>query len=334
METGAPGGREALFPLLIVLVSSGLAAGASCSTSSCDIRTHIGTARAADLDQADADADGLLSEEECTELCLSFTDAELADSGQRDTASGDWVESCGVERVGSDRYRITCEIGYGCYSGRGHVCIVAAAPRDDQSAVARWFAEVAFAEAASVEAFVRLEAELAAHGLPEALRARIREAAEDERRHSAAMGRWAQAHRAPLDPPRYRPVQPRSLVDFAIENAVEGCVRETWGALEALHQAHAAPDPALRAEMARIAEDESRHADLAWALHDWALARLSPAERAAVADHLAAAVAAQADRVARPPDPDVVAALGLPDVDQAMRLWRGLTTAGPLRAAA
>ncbi len=63
----------------------------------------------------------------------------------------------------------------------------------------------------------------------------------------------------------------RSLEALAVENAVEGCVRETMGALFAMHQAASAADPHVRATMVSIAPDETRHAALGWAVAEWAL---------------------------------------------------------------
>src|SRR5262249_43116456 len=68
----------------------------------------------------------------------------------------------------------------------------------------------------------------------------------------------------------------RPLGEVALENAIEGCVRETWGALLAAWQAETAEDPGVRATMAAIAPDETRHAELAWAIDAWAASQLSP----------------------------------------------------------
>jgi len=63
------------------------------------------------------------------------------------------------------------------------------------------------------------------------------------------------------------------------EIAVEGCVRETFGALEATFQAKNANDPQIRRVMRRIAEDETRHAALAWRVAAWIEPRLSDRQR-------------------------------------------------------
>jgi hypothetical protein len=75
----------------------------------------------------------------------------------------------------------------------------------------------------------------------------------------------------------------RTLEEVAFENAIEGCIRETYGAWHAWKQAHEAPDRELRATMGRIAADEMRHAALAWDIHEWAMARLDKNTRNRIA---------------------------------------------------
>jgi hypothetical protein len=82
----------------------------------------------------------------------------------------------------------------------------------------------------------------------------------------------------------------RGALEIAIENAVEGCVRETYGALLAYHQAATARLPYVREVMIAIAQDEARHAELAWAISRWLEPQLSPAERAQIALERAAAM--------------------------------------------
>ncbi len=148
-------------------------------------------------------------------------------------------------------------------------------------------AHTAWLEAVSVHAFERLERELAAHGAPPALRRDARRARRDEVRHTAMTTRLARRRGVtPAVPDRPSTMRVRPLVELAVENAVEGCVRETYGALLAFVEALSSPDPSLRRSMRAIAEDECRHAELAWSVHAWALPRLRPAERKRVEDAL------------------------------------------------
>ncbi|MCB9761520.1 MAG: ferritin-like domain-containing protein [Alphaproteobacteria bacterium] len=136
-------------------------------------------------------------------------------------------------------------------------------------------------EAASVVAFVQLARQLRRWGAPEALVARCMAAARDEVAHTrlfaALVGRDARDFAA-MQQIDVRP----DLFEAALHNAVEGCAGETWAALSAHWTAAHATDPALRAAHLQIARDEADHAQLAWDLHAWFVAQLSPAQRARV----------------------------------------------------
>ena len=144
------------------------------------------------------------------------------------------------------------------------------------------FANAAQLEAASVHAFRTLRAELEAHGAPARLLRAAERAERDEVRHTRVTSALARRFGGkPLAPQvDARPI--RSLEEIARENAVEGCVRETYGALLGHWQALAAEDPVVRTAMQRIAADETRHAALAWEVAAWANARLTPDERSRV----------------------------------------------------
>jgi len=181
------------------------------------------------------------------------------------------------------------------------------------SKVGRWFADASVLEAASVPAFRRLAAELAAHRAPASLVRDARQAIVDEIRHHRLTAAVARENGAAVAPRRIRPAPVRGLVAMAAENAREGCVRETFGAATAAFQARHAADPRLRAVMTSIARDEARHALLAWQIDAWVRAvqpssvRRLTAERAAAARALASEIASAA-----PPDPSLARALGLP----------------------
>jgi len=80
---------------------------------------------------------------------------------------------------------------------------------------------------------------------------------------------------------KVRPV--RSLEAIAKEDAVEGCVRETFGALTAHFQAPHATDPHVRRAMKVVAHDETRHAALARRVANWLENKLDPMANARVA---------------------------------------------------
>ena len=174
-------------------------------------------------------------------------------------------------------------------------------------------------------AFERLADELREHGAPAALRAAALTAAEDERRHAEAMTAQARRFGAAVVAVAVQPPTPRSLLALACENAVEGCVRETWAALLALHQAQVAADPEVRAMMAVIADEERRHAELAWAIDAWARTRLSGVE---VAELDAARTEAAVRLRPNLEPPEALAdSLGLPRLARAAPMWQTLAAA-------
>ncbi len=189
---------------------------------------------------------------------------------------------------------------------------------------ARFLAELAHHEAASVDAFERLTSELEAHRAPARLRTASRRAARDEVRHTRWMKKLALCAGARVPPVRIEPARVRSLEEVAVENAVEGCVRETFGAAVALIQAERAGDARVRRAMRRIARDETRHAELSWAVARWIDARLDAAARLRVREARAGAVEALAHEVAREPDASLTGPLGVPSASQARALLDGL----------
>ena len=143
-----------------------------------------------------------------------------------------------------------------------------------RSALGAYFASAARLEAASVTAFRRLRDELALHGAPSELLDAARAAERDEVRHTRAMARLARRHGGRYVRPRVAEVAPRSLEVIAQENVVEGCARETFGALLATWQAAHVDDRDLAVTLSEIANDETRHAALSWAIARWSLTQL------------------------------------------------------------
>jgi hypothetical protein len=112
----------------------------------------------------------------------------------------------------------------------------------------------------------------------------------------------------------------RDVESIARENAVEGCVRETFAALVAWRQARAAGDPSIRAAMSRIARDETRHAALAWAVDDWTRALLTPAARRRVREARREASELLVEEQAFAAPPTLRAQAGLPSADEAAHM--------------
>jgi hypothetical protein len=218
-----------------------------------------------------------------------------------------------------------------CTGGRHSDTLAGRAQGQGRDATAAWLAREACGEAGSVHAFRQLARELVAHGAPESLVTEAVAAMEDEVRHARVVRNLAKARGGRPDIVRALPQPPRDLFTVALENAVEGCVHETFAAARAGHQAMHAEDTEVRTVSAMLAEDEARHADLAAAVHDWACARLPPHQAAAVEQ---ARQAAWARLVTHPPamTPEAIRVLGLPDAKTHARLAGAL--AGALGALA
>lgn len=212
----------------------------------------------------------------------------------------------------------------GCFGGGGRrppgLVGASRAQRRGMTRAGAHFAEMARLEAASVQAFDRLAGELAEHRAPRRLVEAARESARDEERHAAAMGRLAQRFGAKASGARVRHVGRRSLAAIARENAVEGCVRETFGALVNTWQAMNARDEGVRSVLGEIARDETRHAALAWEIAAWAESRVSTRERNAIDRARHRAVAALTSEIARETPRDLREGVGLPDAAQLGRM--------------
>ncbi|SEU13663.1 hypothetical protein SAMN05443639_10862 [Stigmatella erecta] len=179
-------------------------------------------------------------------------------------------------------------------------------------ALGRHFAAAAHLEAASIHAFLRLREELALHGADARLQEAALRSACDEVRHTEVSKRLAGLFGAVPPRPGVEALPLRSLFEVALDNAVEGCVRETFGALVAHHQAAHARDEGIRQVMAQIAEDETRHAGLSWAIDRWVQPKLSAPERERLREARARAVAALREEMATAPEAVLIEEAGLP----------------------
>jgi rubrerythrin len=183
-----------------------------------------------------------------------------------------------------------------------------------------YFARMAYFEEAAVHAFAILLDEL--DDLPSEIRSGLEAARADEVRHARMLRRLARKNGSEPATPRIERQERRSLEAIAIENAVEGCVRETYGAVVGFHQAASAEDPAFRTVMTRIAEDEARHADVSWKLASWLESKLD--------DDANARVRAARERAVRllerqlQTEPALAKRLGLPTIDQALAIHAAL----------
>ncbi len=228
--------------------------------------------------------------------------------------------TCSVVRHDSGVAAAECFNGTMACNGRAYAGMERPTTPGQRSPLGRYFAETAQLEAAAVDAFRILRDELRAHDAPGELVALAEAAARDEVRHARVTRRLARRY-GPCTPHRGAPARPvRELVAVAEENAVEGCVRETYAALLAHHQAMASVDGEVREAMTRIATDETRHAALAWKVAAWAEARLDDGGRARVADARARAARELRSEVRESVPAPLTEVAGLPVADAATRM--------------
>jgi hypothetical protein len=205
-----------------------------------------------------------------------------------------------------------------------------AAPSETPTGIPHYLGTSAYLEAVSVVAFDRLAHELSAHGAPEELILRAKRAAKEELEHAHAVWRIAAKFGATAQPewPSLATTTVRSLLEIATENAVEGCIRETYGAVVGLFRAASATDHDVQNVMRAIADEECSHAELSWDILRWTLSRLEGAERSAVARAMRATrETLVADITGEMPiAADDAARLGIPSREQKLELLRLVET--------
>jgi hypothetical protein len=248
----------------------------------------------------------------CTGAAAPFLKCEVANGYGCDDDAMAFVAADG------EAIQIACDKCNGI--GRRPAGLARPRARRAGSSLGGYFASAAHLEAASVHAFERLAEELASHGVGPELVGAARRSARDEVRHARVTCRLAR--RFGGDPPAVRvaPKRRRSLAAVALENAVEGCVRETFGALVATHQARSAGDAEIRRAMTRIAADETRHAALAWAIAREIEPRLDDRTKRRIASARARAIAKLRRDMAAGVSREVARATGLPGPETASRM--------------
>jgi hypothetical protein len=158
-------------------------------------------------------------------------------------------------------------------------------------ALGRAWLDDALMEHASVASFARFTLQLLGVGAPADLVRDATTAATDEVHHAtlcfAVAARLVGRRAEPLGPAALGidgALGVPSLAEIVHDAVLEGCVGETIAALVAHRRLERARDAGVRAALARIAEDESRHAELAWRFLRWALdVGGEPVRRAALA---------------------------------------------------
>ena len=158
---------------------------------------------------------------------------------------------------------------------------------------AAWQADGAM-EHASIASFARFVLHLLALGAPPSLVTAAQQAMADEIEHARRCFGLAGAYAGSPVGPGPLAIDGAlagsiSLCEAAVAAVVEGCIGETLAAHQALAAAEVAKDPVVRRVLAGIAEDEARHAELAWRFVAWALGQGGSEVREAVARAFAGA---------------------------------------------
>lgn len=224
---------------------------------------------------------------------------------------------------GSGIPALECVSHYNCGAGRRPAGLTnAELPK--KPSMAQWFVHAAHLEAASVDAFRLLRRDLRAHGAPRSLLRQASRAAREEKRHARRMRALAKRAGVSIRAPSVAPTPIPSFEEMVCQNAIEGCLRETFGALVARHQAEHAQDSELAAAMRRIAKEEAHHAALAQRVDAWARKRLTPDASRRIGMVRRTAARDLLFEATEPMDTHARAVLGLPDACTAAALVKTL----------
>ncbi|HMI91047.1 MAG TPA: ferritin-like domain-containing protein [Polyangiales bacterium] len=173
-----------------------------------------------------------------------------------------------------------------------HVVSAALAQR-----IAREWLDDARMEHASIASFARFTLDLLAAGAPADLLAQAQRAALDEVAHAQACfalaSRYAGTAFGPSALATGDCAPAASLTEAVVSAFREGCIGETLAAAHARAALAVARDPQVRSTLTRIAEDEARHAELAWRFAAWGLPRCTGDLRARLQHELDRALAEQ-----------------------------------------
>jgi hypothetical protein len=144
-------------------------------------------------------------------------------------------------------------------------------------AIGQAWVEDALMEHASVAAFARFAMELMALSAPLDLVESAHAAMGDELAHTRICVEMAERHGVTVSfgalPGGSIQLSDVDLTDVVVRAVVEGCVGETIAAMIATEAAATAQDQGARLALRRIAQDEARHAELAWRFVRWAVCR-------------------------------------------------------------
>ncbi len=213
-------------------------------------------------------------------LVTTTTEAER-EKGRKDVCCYHWFEYCSGRPLRDEEDVVVAELREGAsWTEDGE--LPPPPPLDEalRDRLARGWLEDAQAEHASVAAFARVTLELMALGAPPELLADVQQAALDEVRHAERCFALAARYGARREPGPMPVLPPRAPEhrQLALDTFVEGCVGETIAALVATRCARHVGDhdPVVGDTWRGVADDEGRHAALAWRILAWSLEEGGP----------------------------------------------------------
>ncbi len=274
--------------------------------------------------------DGLNSCDECDQGCTEYN-LNAAITMDPDFC---WAEElmilCGPDDGVPQQQGMCCyTTSYGGILCEGRPCLVEGAPRVasleprgdwsdpdirpevsaldplTREALARAWRHDGLMEHASIAAFSRFIMQLMAVASPAWLVEESTQAIEDEIQHARLCFGLADVYAATSMGPGELNIddlleEPCTLAEVAAATVREGCVAETIAALLVRDALEGARDPEVRRALTTIADDEARHAALAWRFVQWALGAGDESTREAVREAVREAFA---DAVSVVPEP-------------------------------
>ncbi len=163
-----------------------------------------------------------------------------------------------------------------------------------RNAATNHYIEMAAMEHASIASFARFSLQLMALGAPAELVRDAHRAALDEIEHARASyalaAMFGKTNVGPDKLPAAIATIDVSVIGFVKALVFEGCVGETLGAAEGRAAARNATLPEMARTLSTIAEDEERHAALAWRTLKWALETFGESARHAAAQGFGEAI--------------------------------------------
>jgi hypothetical protein len=214
---------------------------------------------------------------------VTTTTEDARKSGKdKSTCCYHWFEYCSGRPLLDDDEQKVAELRRGDGWSSPPETVGGPAPQLDDSIrerLAREWLDDALMEHASISSFARTTLELMALGAPPDLLAQVQQASLDEVRHAGrcfALARRYSGESVEPGPLEALPPRESTFERLARDTFLEGCVGETVAALVATRQARGCTDAEIRSTLEMMAEDESRHAALAWQTIEWAIAQDRP----------------------------------------------------------